>query len=133
MRHGRWNLPEALFGSYLQFFKPEGLLASAAWPGATEKDFGLFWAPRFCVQVPDSLIKHLYPWLEDWEEALQELGADAKPSQKAAPAFVKYLAAVLVQDTLELVDAAPDNPLHKFLSAHDDFQCALGTELCISA
>ena len=130
-RHGRWNLPEAMFGAYLQFFKPEALLTAAGWPGASEKDFGLFWAPRFCVQVPESLIYHLFPWLAGCKEGLQELGAHATPSQNSAPTLIKYLAAVLVQDSLELMDCAPDNPVHQYLSAHEDFQCVPVLNDCV--
>ena len=123
-RMGRWNqAAAAMFQSYLMFFKPEGLLASGSWPGALEKDFGMFWAPRFCVEVPRSLIEYLFPWLVSLEQEVDDLGADAQPSHLAAPKVVAFAGSVLVQDALDLAPRFPDNLVHKHLLANDEFRC----------
>ena len=43
-RFGQW-LYNAMYKSYLLFFKPEGLLAVAGWEGAAQKNFNTFWSP----------------------------------------------------------------------------------------
>ena len=115
----------AMFQSYLMFFKHEGLLASGAWPGAAERDFGLFFAPRFCVEVPRSLIDYIYPWLAALEQEVADLGDAAQPSHLSAPKVVAYLASVVIQDSLDLAERFPDNRLHKHLLCNDEFRCSL--------
>ena len=98
MRHGRWQFSTAMFQSYLMFFKIEGLLASGSWPGAAEKDFGMFFSPRFCVEVPESLIAYVFPWYDSFRQAVADLGEDAQPSELSLLKVIPYLATVLVQD-----------------------------------
>ena len=119
-----------MFQSYLMFFKHEGLLASGSWPGAAEKDFGMFWASRFCVEVPRTLIDYLFPWLADLEQETADMGEAALPSHLSAPKVVAYLASVLVQDSLDLAERFPDNVVHKHLLCNDEFRCAVSLLFC---
>ena len=120
----------AMFQSYLMFFKPEGLLAAGSWPGALERDFGMFWATRFCVEVPRALIDYIFPWLTNLEAEVVNLEADALPSHLAAPKVVAYLGSVLIQDSLDLAERFPENLVHKHLLAHDDFRCNTALFAC---
>ena len=127
MRHGRWQFSTAMFQSYLMFFKIEGLLASGNWPGAAEKDFGMFFAPRFCVEVSPSLIACVFPWFETFRQAVAELGRDAQPSHLTLVKVIPYLATVLVQDSLELAasERYAEDPVHKYLRADEEFRSAV--------
>ena len=53
---GKWSY-EVMAKSYLMYFKPVGLLASAGWPGAAQNDYNQFWA------VPQELVDLLFPFL----------------------------------------------------------------------
>ena len=123
----------AMFQSYLMFFKHEGLLAAGGWPGAAEKDFGMFWAPRFYVEVPRSLIDYLFPWLAALEQEAADLGADALPSQLSVPKVVAYLGNVLVQDSLDLAERFPDNLVHKHVLLNEEFRWLLFLLKCSNA
>lgn len=110
---GRW-LRQAMYKSYLKFFKPEGLLAIGGWP--IEKPHGLYWDSRFMVNVPDEMIVQVYPFLPALETKIAAIeGADARPSLRSIIALFKYLGCVLVQDALVLYDSQPDHPVHQFL------------------
>ena len=60
-RAGRW-LRTALNTSYLQFYKPESLLAAGGWD--KDRPDGFF-AERFCLDVEDELISCVFPWMDD--------------------------------------------------------------------
>ena len=62
LRLGKW-LYDAMYKSYLLFFKPEGLLGVGGWPGAPQKDYHQFWAERFFIEPPASLTTFLFPFL----------------------------------------------------------------------
>ena len=142
-RLGRW-LRDALYKSYLRFFKPDGLLSLGGWPGAAQKRFErAFWHERFMVEVPEELIYWVYPFLKDIEEDLKVLGSKAKNSMKSIKEVLQYLAVVLVQDALELTSMEQegsrfifnDHPVHKLLMEHQLFRCEsrrLAGELCLS-
>lgn len=81
-RMGHWLL-DVLGTSYITpAFAPEAMLSLAYWPGAVQKDFGNFWAERFCVAFPNRLIYWLMPQLERLEEQV----AAAKEAAAAAAA-----------------------------------------------
>lgn len=61
-RLGNW-LHQANYTSYLVFFKPEAVYSAAGWSGAVSGDLRGFWHERFYVNVSDSLICHVYPFL----------------------------------------------------------------------
>ncbi|KAK9829977.1 hypothetical protein WJX72_008999 [[Myrmecia] bisecta] len=98
-RTGKW-MYQAMYKSYLMFFKPEGLLGVGEWPGAAQKDFTQFWRPEFLLEVPDDLIYVVFPHLRRLEEVVKELGRKAGNSVKAAPHVYRYLATVVIQDAL---------------------------------
>lgn len=62
---GRW-LHQAMFKSCLLFFRPEGLLAAGGWPGAATRDFGQFFAERFCVKVGTHFQDLLFPFAREF-------------------------------------------------------------------
>jgi len=53
MRMGHW-LHQALYNSYLMFFKADGLLSLGGWPEAANKNFKMFWHERFYPDIPKS-------------------------------------------------------------------------------
>ena len=120
-RMGAW-LYDAMYRSYLLFFKPEGLLAAGGWPGAAQKQFDTFWAARFCVDVPPELIQLLLPILPGLRREVRELGAKAGNSKKSIVKVLEYLAIVVVQDALELAANFPQQPAHALLLQDPMFQ-----------
>jgi hypothetical protein len=73
-RQGRW-LHQAMFKSYLLFFRPEGLLAAGGWPGAAERDFDHFFAERFCVKIDEHFQQLLFPFAQDFAQAVSNIDA----------------------------------------------------------
>lgn len=120
-RMGKW-IYQAMYKSYLMFFKVEGLLAVAGWPGAAVKDFNRFWAPRFLAEVPLELIDHVMPWLKGLKAAVAALGSSASPSMRSVAEACEYLAVVSIQDALELASKYPDHPVHQHLRNHPVFE-----------
>ena len=55
----------ALTLAYLRFFKPEGLMVAGGW-GANQ--LSGFFAERFCIEVPDTLVNTLLPCLATLRE-----------------------------------------------------------------
>ena len=106
-------MDEVMYKSYLPFYKPEGLLGSGDWP--IDKPHGLFWAPRFMVEIPERLFDLIYPFLPSLKLSIASLGSAAKPSHLAVPKVLQYLGLVVVQDALELAEEFPDDPIHKLL------------------
>ncbi len=118
---GKW-IYQAMYKSYLMFFKVDGLLAVAGWPGAAAKDFQQFWAPRFMASVPQELIDHAMPWVKGLKAAVAALGEGASNSMRSVVAACEYLAVVCVQDALELAGKFPNNSVHQHLRSHPTFQ-----------
>ena len=124
-RIGHWLLDP--FGTaYIEpGFSPEGLLALGFWAGAAQKDFGLFWAERFHVAVPEELVQLLMPQLAQLEaevqaakEAAAGQGADARERASKAEARVRVLRVLVVaavQDALELAQEYSSNRVHALL------------------
>ena len=71
-RMGHW-VYQALYRSYLLFFKPAGLLAAGDWPGAATNDYSLFWHERFLMTVPEELVNLLFPFLVRLDKVGQEV------------------------------------------------------------
>jgi hypothetical protein len=118
---GKW-IYQAMYRAYLLFFKTEGLLAMGGWPDAAKGETQMYWHERFMVQVPVELLDHVMPFIKGLRAALKELGEDAKASMRSVLAAMEYLALVVVQDALELVQEYPDNPVHKHLMEHAAFR-----------
>ena len=117
-RAGRW-LGDAMYKSYLHFYKPEGLLGSGDWP--IDKPHALFWAPRFMMVIPQRLVHLIYPFLPALQQKIASLGSAARPSHLAVPKVLQYLGVVLVQDALELAEEFPDDPVHRLLLNDGEF------------
>ncbi|KAK9868889.1 hypothetical protein WJX84_000649 [Apatococcus fuscideae] len=90
-RMGRW-LRQAMYKSYLKFFRAEGLLAAGGW--SIEKPHGFFYdaSYRFCTTLSESVVL-----------------------------LLEYLGIVLVQDSLVLAEQFPDDPIHELLSTSPTF------------
>lgn len=129
-RLGRW-LKDALYKSYLRFFKPDGLLSLAGWPQAVQKRFErAFWTERFMVCVCEELVTVVFPFLPRLRQELQQLGAAATASMRSIVEVLQYSGVVLVQDALDLtsglvggdIHVYKSHPVHKLLLAHPLFQ-----------
>lgn len=107
--------------AYLQFFKPDSLLAMGDWPGAAQQKFDNYWSERFTVQVPLSLIHLVMPWLPQLEERVAEVGAAATGSMVTMPKTLSVLAEVGIQDALELAEEYPNNAMHAILLKSSEF------------
>lgn len=117
-RFGRW-LRDALHQSYLRFFKPDGLMAVAGWD--TTEGLGTYFQERFCVEVPQILKEVVFPFMPGFAKAVKELGLSADPSMQSMVPLLDYLATVVVQDSLELAEEFPENPVHKLLLHEEEF------------
>jgi hypothetical protein len=125
-RFGIWgNLTSAQLSYLLTGLKPVTLLAMGFWDGAAQNDFDVYWHERMMVLVPGELINYLFPFLDTLSANI----CKAREEGKAVPIYVtnleqrlQYEAFVAVQDALELVDRAPDNPVHAMLLKHPTFK-----------
>ena len=121
-RCGRW-VYDSCTRSYLEFFKPIGLLGAADWPGAATNEFHMFWHERFMIPTPEELILLLFPFLPNLEQAIKELGKAASLSMHAAPLFIRYLGKVLIQDAASgMAEQHPDPDVHKLLNSSPVFR-----------
>lgn len=120
MRMGNWS-HDTMYKHYLYFAPTDGLLAAGGWPGAESKNYGNYFHERFMVEIPEALIYYVYPWLKDLDEDLAKMGDSAGTSVRSAALLWRYLAHVLVQDSLELVGLYPDQRVHIFLMANPEF------------
>ncbi len=87
-------------------------------PGGTY----LNWHERFMMQVPAQLTRVLMPWLDTLKHQVEAMGKTAGASGRHVLEACAYLANVVVQDALELVDAIPDHPVHKMLLQQKAFR-----------
>ena len=55
-------------------------------------------------------------------QKVKDMGAAATPSVISIPKLLRYLALVLVQDSLVLADKYPHNPVHEYLVGHPVFE-----------
>ena len=119
-RMGRW-LRQAMYKSYLKFFRAEGLLAAGGW--SIEKPHGFFYDARFLVDVPNELVDLVFPFLKHLKMTVDKMTAtaSARPSVKSVVLLLEYLGIVLVQDSLVLAEQFPDDPIHELLSTSPTF------------
>lgn len=111
-----------MYNSYLLWFKPQGLLGLAGYPGAASNDYQAFFHPRFCMPVPVELERLLFPKLPQLEEQVRAMGTAASASRRAFLKAMHYGIVVTVQDALELADVAPANPVHRLLLRNPCFR-----------
>ena len=50
------------------------------------------------------------------------MGNRATPSMTSIPKLLRYLAVVLIQDSLVLAEKYPNNPVHQYLLGHPVFE-----------
>ncbi|KAK9814383.1 hypothetical protein WJX72_004937 [[Myrmecia] bisecta] len=98
-RTGKW-MYQAMYKSYLMFFKPEGLLGVGEWPGAAQKDFTQFWRPEFLLEVPDDLIYVVFQVecageVVNNDLAVPEADEDAAPAMEAPTFSVEQLYTII--------------------------------------
>jgi hypothetical protein len=82
----------------------------------------MYWHERFCVEVGPELINHIMPFIQPFRQKVEALGTNAGTSMRSVMAACDYMAAVAVQDALELHDLYPDHPVHKLLGQHSEFR-----------
>ena len=111
-RMGKWA-KAAMYKSDLKFYKPEGLLAAGDWP--IEHPHGLYWDPRFLVEIPEELTDAVFPFYKPLRDKVQAMGDKARGSHRGVVAVLEYLSKVLVQDALVLAAGYPDDPVHALL------------------
>jgi hypothetical protein len=111
-----------MYQSYLKFYKIEGLLAMGGWPNAAQKDLTTFWHERFHAPVSEELITLVFPFLQGLEEIVATMGERATNSMRSAPRVLRYLAGVVVQDSLELAEKYPAHPVHQCLMQNAAFR-----------
>lgn len=94
---GGWLISHLLMSYILAGCKPTSLLAMGMWPGAAEKNFGLFWHERFTCVFPQRLVQHLVPCLPELELKRKDLGTRCPASFASFVSTIKYLAVVVLQ------------------------------------
>ena len=103
--------------------RPVSLLAAAGWPGAASNELNMFWHERFMIPVPNELVVLLFPFLQNLEKAVQELGEAASSSIHAAPQLLQYLARVVVQDAAGgMCRMHPEHDVHRLLNSSPVFR-----------
>ena len=121
-RMGGW-ICEAMYKSYLEFFKAAGLMAAAGWEGASTSEFRMFFAERFFVVVREELEVLVFPILPELQESVEDLGADAGLSMQAFVLLSKYLAVVAIQDAAGgLALQYPEHDVHRLLNESPIFR-----------
>ncbi|KAL3160328.1 hypothetical protein ABBQ38_15496 [Trebouxia sp. C0009 RCD-2024] len=121
-RMGGW-VYEAMYKSYLEFFKTAGLMGAAGWEGASTNEFRMFFAERFFIVVPEELEILVFPFLPELEKRVEALGANAGLSMKASILLFKYLAVVAVQDAAGgLALQYPEHDVHRLLNESPVFK-----------
>lgn len=85
------------------------------------------------VTVPEVLIAFVMPFLAALEAHVRQLEAQQKAniSARAFPKFMREMAVVAVQDSLDLAESFPGNQVHERLLRHPAFRYTLGSSACI--
>jgi hypothetical protein len=121
-RMGGW-LYDAMYKSYLEFFKASGLMGAAGWEGAATNELKLFFAERFFIVVPPELQNLVFPFMPELERIVKSMGPRAGTSMTASVAVFKYLAVVLVQDAAgRLTLDYPEHDVHRLLHGSPVFR-----------
>ena len=119
---GGW-LYDALYKSYLEFFKAAGLMAAAGWEGAATNELRMFFAERFFIVVPPELQNLVFPFLPELQRIVESMGRQAGPSMIASVAVFKYLAVCVVQDAAGgLALDYPEHDVHRLLNSSPVFR-----------
>lgn len=98
---GQWN-QSVVEKTYLHWFTPKLVLGGGGWPIDKLDEF---WAPRFVMELPESLLVKMYPFFPTLAAQLKEL-EDARvecTSVRSMVECLRYLAEVVFQDALDLV------------------------------
>ena len=101
-RVGHWLLDPFGTAYIVPGFSPDALLALGFWDGAAQKNFNAFWAERFHVAVPDSLVYKMLPGLARLEKEVQRLRQAAGVKDKQANGHKAEAASDYVQVRLSL-------------------------------
>ncbi|KAG2449558.1 hypothetical protein HYH02_005091 [Chlamydomonas schloesseri] len=118
-RWGRWFEGLSILMAYLTNAPADGLLAMAGFGYHTgEQMKGKYWAPRFMATMPQPMLEelsvYLFPFLPQLRKqsaALPTTGKDRSISASSAVEVMTFLAQVAVQDSLEMADIVPSNPV----------------------
>lgn len=97
----------------------DGLLMLAGFDCSTPDQLKTaYWAPRFMLTIPPILLEplkvSLFSFLPQLRQQVSSMSPTAKEKLPSAPfnlETMEFIGASLVQDTLELADTAPENPL----------------------
>jgi hypothetical protein len=121
-RAGRWNT-DAMSNAYLSHIPRKFVRAAAGFPSSGRGDYFI---PRAQVLPPDSLVRKIWPWVDEWiiwfqqnennvrdDDQLQEQN-EGDRNDLAGKAFLRlldYLRTVLLQDSVLLRNEFPHHPL----------------------
>ena len=127
---GHWQEGSALVESYLMPLPFEGLLMLAGFDCNTaDKLKTAYWAPRFMLEIPPAMLgplkQALFTFLPQLRERVCSMSASAKdklPSAAYNLETMEFASSCAVQDTLELADTAPDNPMVHRLQRIQEWQ-----------
>jgi hypothetical protein len=116
---GHWQEGSALVESYLLPQPYDGLLMLAGFDcNAAEKLKTAYWAPRFMLNIPpdvtESLKLVIFPFLGRLRQQVASMSVslmEKRPSVRFNLETLEFISACAVQDTLELADNVPTNPL----------------------
>lgn len=122
-RAGRWNT-DSMSNAYLTHIPREFVRGTA---GFAPYGTGDYYIPRANVEVPESLVRKLWPWVDTnlawFEQQEEELNDDADTVRhteaddrfdlagKSFLHLLRYLRTVLIQDSVILRTSYPDHPL----------------------
>ena len=114
------------------FYTPDMALAAGCHAGVAEKNYKLFWEPRYQLGVPEGFVEYVYPFITDLDAAAEEMEAKKLviPSVRSMIAALYYIAPVLWQDTIDMAytgvcfdeEKEVSNPCIKKIMQHPNFQ-----------
>lgn len=116
----KWS-PEVMYDAYLRSYSRSALLAAAGWDPAEEF---MFFSERFYIEVPESLVAAVSPYLGHLREQAKHLSRDTpRPSVNAAVKLIHYLTVVLIQDAAAgLAEEFPDHDVMSYLMGFQEFR-----------
>lgn len=129
-RSGGWK-QDSLGTAYIVFaMNPQALLALGMWR-SDNVDFQCFWEPRMRIAVPQELIDHAWPGLQQFTSQVEEAVTAAAAGDEAAAAAARHrhlarvfnaVITIAIQDAIELADVYPDNPFIADMKQHPLFR-----------
>jgi hypothetical protein len=114
-RVGRWN-SESMENSYLTCLPRTAIRVIQGFP----EEKGCFWLPRALVTPPLSLQQKVFPWVEEWQQRMQD---DASIQTICGEGFLRLLVElrpIILQDAVLLKQLEPN---HEMFSSRI-FQCS---------